>query len=33
VKDIISGFFMLVENQFAVGDIVEAAGKTAPWSA
>ena len=28
VKDIIAGFFMLVENQFAVGDIIEAAGKS-----
>ena len=27
VKDVIAGFFMLVENQFAVGDIIEAAGK------
>jgi small-conductance mechanosensitive channel len=27
VRDIISGFFFLVENQFAVGDIIEAAGK------
>ena len=28
VKDVIAGFFMLVENQFAVGDIIEAAGKS-----
>lgn len=28
VKDVISGFFILVEQQFAVGDVVEAAGKT-----
>lgn len=28
VKDIISGFFFLVENQFAIGDVVEAAGKS-----
>ncbi len=27
VKDIISGFFILLENQFAVGDIIMAAGK------
>jgi small-conductance mechanosensitive channel len=27
VKDIISGFFILVENQFAVGDVIEAVGK------
>ena len=27
VRDVISGFFFLVENQFAVGDIIEAAGK------
>jgi moderate conductance mechanosensitive channel len=27
VRDIISGFFILLENQFAVGDIIEAAGK------
>lgn len=26
VKDIISGFFILLENQFAVGDIIEAGG-------
>jgi small-conductance mechanosensitive channel len=28
VKDIISGFFILLENQFAVGDVIEAAGKS-----
>jgi small-conductance mechanosensitive channel len=28
VKDVISGFFILVENQFVVGDVVEAAGKS-----
>ena len=28
VKDVISGFFYLVEGQFAVGDVIEAAGKT-----
>jgi moderate conductance mechanosensitive channel len=28
VKDIISGFFILSENQFAVGDVIEAAGKS-----
>jgi len=28
VKDIIAGFFMLVEDQFALGDVVEAAGKS-----
>lgn len=28
VKDIISGFFILFENQFAVGDVIEAAGKS-----
>ncbi len=27
VKDVIAGFFILFENQFAIGDIVEAAGK------
>lgn len=27
VKDVISGFFFLVENQFAVGDVIEAAGR------
>ena len=28
VKDILSGFFILFENQFAVGDVIEAAGKS-----
>lgn len=28
VKDVISGTFILIENQFAVGDVIEAAGKT-----
>jgi moderate conductance mechanosensitive channel len=28
VRDIISGFFILLENQFAVGDIIEAGGKS-----
>ncbi|MDQ2670438.1 MAG: mechanosensitive ion channel family protein [Gemmatimonadota bacterium] len=27
VKDVLSGFFMLLEDQFAVGDVVEIAGK------
>ncbi len=27
VKDVISGFFILFENQFAIGDIIEAGGK------
>jgi small-conductance mechanosensitive channel len=27
VRDIISGFFFLLENQFSVGDVIEAAGK------
>ena len=27
VRDVISGFFFLVENQFAVGDVIEALGK------
>ncbi|HXE57695.1 MAG TPA: mechanosensitive ion channel family protein [Gemmatimonadales bacterium] len=27
VKDVISGFFILLENQFAIGDVIEAAGK------
>lgn len=27
VKDVISGFFILMENQFALGDVIEAAGK------
>jgi len=28
VKDVISGFFILIERQFAVGDVIEAGGKT-----
>jgi small conductance mechanosensitive channel len=28
VKDVISGFFFLIENQFAVGDVIEVAGKS-----
>ena len=28
VKDIIGGFFILMENQFAIGDVIEAAGKS-----
>lgn len=28
VKDIISGFFILFENQFGIGDVIEAAGKS-----
>ena len=28
VKDVISGFFILFENQFAIGDVVEASGKS-----
>jgi len=28
VRDILSGFFILLENQFAVGDVIEAAGKS-----
>ena len=28
VKDIISGFFILLEHQFVVGDVIEAAGRT-----
>lgn len=28
VKDVISGFFILFENQFAIGDVVEAVGKS-----
>ncbi len=28
VKDIISGFFILVEDQFVVGDVIEATGRT-----
>lgn len=27
VKDVIAGFFQLLENQFAVGDVIDAAGK------
>ena len=27
VRDVISGFFFLVENQFAIGDVIEAGGK------
>lgn len=27
VKDVLAGFFQLLENQFAVGDVIEAAGK------
>ena len=27
VKDVIAGFFILLENQFAVGDVIEASGK------
>jgi len=27
VRDVISGFFFLVENQFSVGDVIEASGK------
>lgn len=27
VKDLIAGFFILFENQFAIGDVIEAAGK------
>ncbi|MEP6574753.1 MAG: mechanosensitive ion channel family protein, partial [Gemmatimonadota bacterium] len=27
VKDLIAGFFILLENQFAMGDVIEAAGK------
>ncbi len=27
VKDVIAGFFFLIENQFAVGDVIEVAGK------
>jgi len=27
VRDVISGFFFLVENQFSVGDVIDAAGK------
>jgi small conductance mechanosensitive channel len=28
VRDIISGFFILLENQFAIGDVVETAGRS-----
>jgi small-conductance mechanosensitive channel len=28
VRDVISGFFILLENQFAVGDVIEAAGRS-----
>ncbi len=28
VKDVISGFFILSENQFGIGDVIEAAGKS-----
>jgi small conductance mechanosensitive channel len=28
VKDVIAGFFILVENQFGVGDVIEIAGKS-----
>jgi small conductance mechanosensitive channel len=28
VKDVLSGFFMLVEDQFALGDVIEAAGRS-----
>ncbi len=28
VKDVISGFFILFENQFGLGDVIEAAGKS-----
>ena len=28
VKDVIAGFFIIFENQFAMGDVIEAAGKT-----
>lgn len=28
VKDVISGFFILIENQFAIGDVIEAGGKS-----
>ncbi len=28
VKDVIAGFFILVENQFAVGDVIEISGKS-----
>lgn len=28
VKDVIAGFFIIFENQFAIGDVIEAAGKS-----
>lgn len=28
VKDVIGGFFILIENQFVIGDVIEVAGKT-----
>lgn len=28
VKDVLAGFFILLENQFALGDVIEAAGKS-----
>jgi small conductance mechanosensitive channel len=28
IKDLIAGTFILIENQFAIGDVIEAAGKT-----
>ena len=28
VKDVLSGFFILSENQFAIGDVIEVAGKS-----
>src|SRR5207245_7094952 len=28
VKDVITGFFLLFENQFAIGDVIEVAGKS-----
>ncbi len=28
VKDVIAGFFILIENQFVIGDVIEVAGKT-----
>ena len=28
VKDLITGFFILFENQFGIGDVIEAAGKS-----
>ena len=32
VKDVISGFFILLENQFAIGDVIEAGGQERAWS-